>query len=214
MARAAYRGYPGLPQEIEPPIEGDRMRKPSTWLAAIALFLALGGTSLAAKHYLINSTKQIKPSVLKALQGRSGPKGATGPAGAAGSQGPAGPSNLSSLTLVNGPEEPVATGPSVGSASATCPAGQHAVSGGGAIISEEGHLTATVPSADHQSWLVVGVNLGVGVAKIKAYVNCAATGAAVAARSNAQARASAAREARSLAAQLEAKIRAGRHRGA
>ena len=36
-------------------------------LVAFALFVALGGTSLAASHSVITSTKQIKPSVLKSL---------------------------------------------------------------------------------------------------------------------------------------------------
>jgi hypothetical protein len=57
-------------------------------LAALALFVALGGTAAAARHYLITSTSQIKPSVLKALHGRTG---ARGPAGAQGSPGPQGP---------------------------------------------------------------------------------------------------------------------------
>ena len=59
-------------------------------VAWIALFVALGGTSLAARHYLITSTRQIKPSVLKKLRGASGRTGATGPRGAPGSQGSAG----------------------------------------------------------------------------------------------------------------------------
>jgi hypothetical protein len=56
-------------------------------VAWLALFVALGGTSLAAKHYLVNSTKQINPKVLQALRGN---RGATGPAGLQGREGPAG----------------------------------------------------------------------------------------------------------------------------
>jgi hypothetical protein len=55
-------------------------------IAYVALFVALaGGTAYAAKHYLITSTKQIKPNVRKALHGATGP---TGPAGATGPGGP------------------------------------------------------------------------------------------------------------------------------
>jgi hypothetical protein len=58
--------------------------------ATLALVFAMTGGALAAKHYLINSTKQINPKVLKKLRGNAGPKGATGPAGASGKEGPPG----------------------------------------------------------------------------------------------------------------------------
>jgi len=60
-------------------------------IAWLALFVSLTGTSLAASHYIITSTKQIKPSVLKQLRAASGSKGAGGSAGAQGSPGVAGP---------------------------------------------------------------------------------------------------------------------------
>jgi hypothetical protein len=61
--------------------------------ATLALVLSMSGGALAAKHYLINSTKQINPKVLKKLKGKSGPKGLNGlngAPGATGAQGPAG----------------------------------------------------------------------------------------------------------------------------
>jgi hypothetical protein len=62
-------------------------------IATLALVFAMTGGAYAAKRYLITSTKQISPSVLKALQGKAGPAGPVGPAGAAGAgaQGPQGP---------------------------------------------------------------------------------------------------------------------------
>jgi hypothetical protein len=59
-------------------------------VATLALVFAMSGGALAAKHYLINSTKQINPKVLKKLKGNAGKTGitgATGPAGAAGKEG-------------------------------------------------------------------------------------------------------------------------------
>ncbi len=58
--------------------------------ATLALVFAMSGGALAANHYLINSTKQIKPSVLKSLKGAAGPAGSAGPAGPAGPAGAAG----------------------------------------------------------------------------------------------------------------------------
>ncbi len=37
--------------------------------ATLALFFAMSGGALAASHYLITSTRQIKPSVLSSLKG-------------------------------------------------------------------------------------------------------------------------------------------------
>lgn len=64
----------------------------STVIALIALFCAIGGTAEAARHYLITSTNQISPSVLKTLRkaGSPGPAGAAGQAGAPGQAGSAG----------------------------------------------------------------------------------------------------------------------------
>src|SRR4029077_20939593 len=55
--------------------------------ATLALVFAMSGGALAAKHYLINSTKQISPSVLKKLKGKKGATGPRGPGGAAGTLG-------------------------------------------------------------------------------------------------------------------------------
>ena len=68
-----------------------RRISPATVLAGLALVFAMSGGAYAAKKYLITSTKQISPSVLKQLQGKAGSGGAPGAAGAQGAQGPAGP---------------------------------------------------------------------------------------------------------------------------
>src|ERR1700733_8980335 len=78
-------------------------RKPSIAgvVASTALFFAVaGGGAYAADSYIITSTHQIKPSVLRKLasdvrgprgsRGLAGPQGIQGNPGAAGTQGPAG----------------------------------------------------------------------------------------------------------------------------
>lgn len=57
-------------------------------IAVLAFVLSMSGGALAAKRYLITSTRQIKPSVLAQLKGA---KGVNGAPGAQGPQGPAGP---------------------------------------------------------------------------------------------------------------------------
>ena len=64
---------------------------PTTVIASLALVFAMTGGAYAAKKYLITSTKQISPSVLKSLQGKAGVAGASGAPGPQGAQGPAGP---------------------------------------------------------------------------------------------------------------------------
>jgi hypothetical protein len=67
--------------------------------ATLALLFSMSGGALAAKHYLINSTKQINPKVLKALRGS---KGAAGPAGAKGASGPSGATGAKGETGIPG----------------------------------------------------------------------------------------------------------------
>ncbi len=57
-------------------------------VATLALVFAMSGGALAASHYIISSSKQIKPSALTEIKTKA--KGATGSAGPAGPQGPAG----------------------------------------------------------------------------------------------------------------------------
>jgi hypothetical protein len=75
--------------------------------ATLALFFAMSGGALAAKHYLISSTGQISPKVLKSLKGKAGPKGqtgATGPVGKEGSQGKEGPTGKEGPAGKEGPQ--------------------------------------------------------------------------------------------------------------
>jgi collagen triple helix repeat protein len=58
--------------------------------ATLALLFAMSGGALAANHYLLSSTKQISPKLLKQLRGKPGPAGAQGPQGPQGNAGTAG----------------------------------------------------------------------------------------------------------------------------
>jgi len=62
--------------------------------ATLALVLAMSGGAYAARRYLIDSTKQINPKVLRKLRGARGPAGLIGPVGpqgVGGREGPKGP---------------------------------------------------------------------------------------------------------------------------
>src|SRR5436189_5604299 len=54
--------------------------------ATLALVFSMSAGALAAKHYIISSVSQIKPSVVKQLRGQ-GPRGAQGIPGPLGVQG-------------------------------------------------------------------------------------------------------------------------------
>jgi hypothetical protein len=68
-------------------------------VATLALVFAMSGGALAATHYLITSTKQISPKVLKELRGK---EGAAGVAGSAGSPGAPGKEGVAGKGGVNG----------------------------------------------------------------------------------------------------------------
>ena len=72
-----------------------RRPSPALVVATIALVFAFSGSALAAKplaakHYLLTSTKQISPRVLKKLKGTRGPRGHTGATGTTGATGATG----------------------------------------------------------------------------------------------------------------------------
>jgi hypothetical protein len=91
------------------------MKRPSPAMivALTALVFSMGGTAIAAKHYLITSTSQIKPSVLRTLEKRlnpnpqvgasvGAPTGATGSAGATGPEGKQGAPGIG-VTVIGPP---------------------------------------------------------------------------------------------------------------
>ena len=122
--------------------------------ATVAVLFSMSGAALAAHHYLINSTSQISPKVLKALRskhdsgatGAQGATGAGGPEGPAGRQGSAGPQGVAGATGVQGPTGPAgpfgATGPqgSTGATGSEGPPGQ---------VQKPASFTATLEPTEH-----------------------------------------------------------------
>lgn len=107
-------------------------------LALLALFVALGGTSVAATNALIPRNSVASPQVvngsllradlakqtIKALKGNRGPRGPEGPTGPIGAQGPAG-----SDSTVAGPQGPAGPRGATGALGPTGPTGAQGPTG-------------------------------------------------------------------------------------
>ena len=93
------------------------MRRTLIVIAAVAALALAAASAGAATHYIISSTNQIKPSVLRQLHGQRGPRGnpgapgsqgpkgdagAAGPQGTPGPQGPAGPAMITDVPTDQG----------------------------------------------------------------------------------------------------------------
>lgn len=135
-----------------------------------AIVLALSGTAFAG-GYIITSTRQIKPSVRKALKGNRGPRGLAGPQGV---QGPPGPVVVNRPTWVDN----VGTAPAGGvvAITAACPDGMRALTGSWSTTSGYPQAERT----DGASWQVAINNRdGTSTAFVRASVSCAPIGQAV-----------------------------------
>ena len=136
------------------------MKRPSAALivASAALWISVVGTGAAATHYLITSTKQIKPSVLAQLRGRTGPKGATGSF------------NTHNLHVVTGSKTQLDVAGS-GTAFATCPASAAVVSGGYSTSLYAGQITISQPNGN--GWSVTAISNAGASGYIQAIAVCA-----------------------------------------
>jgi Collagen triple helix repeat (20 copies) len=81
-----------------------RLPSPALVISILALVVALSGTAVAAKRYLITNTKQISPAALKQLTRLAAVQGAQGPAGTAGKEGAAGAAGAAGATGAAGAE--------------------------------------------------------------------------------------------------------------
>ena len=129
-------------------------RKPSPALlvASLALFVALGGTGLAASRYVITRTSQIKPAVLRTIMS-------------------AGPDR----EIVSA-QATITPGHAATAAVATCPSGYHAL-GGGYLIDELGpaaYVTDDQPTIAGTGWRVLLNNpTRTGTSTVQAVALCA-----------------------------------------
>jgi Collagen triple helix repeat (20 copies) len=115
-------------------------------IAVIALVFAMAGGAWAAKKYVITSTKQIKPSVLKQLKGAVGPQGQQGAQGAAGPAGPPGPPGAPGLNGKVGPTGPTGETGSKGATGAAGPTGPAGATGAAGATGPAGATGAAGPT--------------------------------------------------------------------
>lgn len=142
--------------------------------------LLSGGGALAASRYLITSTHQIKPSVLRKLHGARGPAGPPGVRGVTGNTGPIGPAgapgafSTANVTEVQGPLADTAAN-TVNGSLAQCPPGAIVVGGGfmgGGNPPVAGNVADDGPIGN-TSWDVIIANNGPTIADWNAYAICA-----------------------------------------
>jgi hypothetical protein len=134
-----------------------RRPSPATAIALVAPFVALGGTTLAASRYVITSTGQIKPNVLKAIRGAP----------------------LGQLVVVHGP---LTSTSSISASEAQCPAGDNIVSGGySAVVGPHGYVSQDEPVGPQAWWATVSTGISGEQATVRATALCGPAGRAVAA---------------------------------
>lgn len=129
--------------------------------ATLALLFAMSGGAYAAGKYLITSTKQISPNVLKQLKGKNGKAGKNGANGATGPQGPAGPEGKAGATGKEGPkgaEGPAGPEGKAGAPGKEGPEGPEGPAGPEGVCSTSScHLPTGVTETGHWALVSKGV---------------------------------------------------------
>lgn len=119
-------------------------------VASAAAHHGARGSRKKKRRYVITSTRQVSPKVLKALRGRAGKEGAAGAAGAQGPAGPVGPGGAQGIQ---------------GEKGETGPKGETGAKGEAGANGEPWTAGGTVPSGKslRGEWSVTGVAAGAGV---------------------------------------------------
>lgn len=105
-------------------------------VATLALVFAMSGGALAASKFLITSTKQISPKVLKSLKGKAGTAGPVGKEGSVGKEGPAGKEGKAGAPgAPGGPGEKGAAGAAGESVTVAAAGASECNKEGGALVS-------------------------------------------------------------------------------
>jgi hypothetical protein len=139
--------------------------------AGVVLAVVVAGTADAAGQYLITSTTQIKPKVLKALRGARGPRGTTGASGGF---------STANVTVVHAALISV-PGSTAADSVATCPTGSVVIAGG-----IDGGTTPALAAIGYDeplgtsSWEVVIGNLDSQTDTFGAVATCARSSSVVA----------------------------------
>jgi Collagen triple helix repeat (20 copies) len=130
---------------------------PASVVAVLALVFAMSGGAYAAKKYLITSTRQISPSVLKQLRGAAGKAGANGTAGAPGTPGAKGD------TGAPGPKGETGAPGAKGDTGAPGPKGDTGAPGPKGETGPPGPFTETLPkgATETGTWIAVAGTEGI-----------------------------------------------------
>ena len=169
-------------KEASPPPARRRVLSYANVTSTLALVLVLGaGSAWAAKHYLISSTNQIKPSVLKKLHGANGTDGRNGTNGATGATGATGGPGLSNYVVVHGSTNTSVPGLQSAVGETACPSGDVVLGGGPNAVGSNATnnpmaMEESEPDTSNNAWAVTMENNATSAEHFDVYAVCAKVG--------------------------------------
>ncbi|HEX2702061.1 MAG TPA: hypothetical protein VHM72_01335 [Solirubrobacteraceae bacterium] len=130
--------------------------------STLALVLVLGaGSAWAAKHYVITSTNQIKPSVIKKLHGANGKNGTNGTNGTNGATGASGV--ISGYVVLHGSTNTSVPALQSAVGEEACPSGDVVLGGGASVVGSNATnnpltMEESQPDTSSNAWAITMVN--------------------------------------------------------